>query len=204
LIVEDWVEGIPLNRLQEKEVKLVLDWLKNFQVKTQSDILKMSEIDEEIDCLKKELDTIKEISDLPYGRWLKEFREEFVGKEIKKSAVHGDFNVRNLLIDHSKFEVNIIDWDSRYQNAGNPVYDFVWFAIASMALSEKIEDEFGNKKNETRKILELVKEAMNEHFNLKFDFLKLQRFMLLRFLPIRMKTDDDGHLFYVKILRILG
>ena len=204
LIIEDWVEGVPLNRLNETEVKLVLNWLIDFQIKTQNEILKMSEIDEEIKFLKKELDLIKEISDLPYEIWLEEFREEFVGKEIRKSAVHGDFNVRNLLINHDKNEVNIIDWDSRYQEAGNPVYDFVWFATAIMALSNDIENEYNNKKSETRQIIDSIGSIMNEHLGMKFDFLKLQRFMLLRFLPIRNKKDDDGHLFYVDILRTLA
>jgi hypothetical protein len=45
---------------------------------------------------------------------------------------------------------------------------------------------------------------MNEHLGAKFDFLKLQRFMLLRFLPIRNKIDNDGHLFYIDILRVLA
>ncbi len=204
LIIEDWVEGIPLNRLNEVEVKLVLNWLINFQIKTQNEILKMSEIDEEIKFLKIELELIKEISDLPYHSWLEEFREEFVGKEIRKSAVHGDFNVRNLLIDHDKFRANIIDWDSRYQDSGNPVYDFVWFATASMALSNNLENEYSDMKSKTRQSVEMIANVMNEHLGAKFDFLKLQRFMLLRFLPIRNKIDDDGHLFYIDILRVLA
>ena len=45
---------------------------------------------------------------------------------------------------------------------------------------------------------------VNKYGNLsEFDLMKLQRFMIMRFITIRVKDDDDGYLFYVKILKNL-
>ena len=44
---------------------------------------------------------------------------------------------------------------------------------------------------------------MENHFNAESDLMKLQQFMIMRFITIRAKDDDDGYLFYVKILKNL-
>ena len=50
----------------------------------------------------------------------------------------------------------------------------------------------------------IIKEIMNNHFKINFDFLKLQRFMIMRFITIRVKDDDDGYLLYLNILKLLS
>tara|TARA_B100001013_G_scaffold133524_1_gene78256 strand:- start:1802 stop:1936 length:135 start_codon:yes stop_codon:yes gene_type:complete len=36
------------------------------------------------------------------------------------------------------------------------------------------------------------------------DFIKLQRFMILRFITIRIKDGGDGYLLYIEILKTLS
>jgi aminoglycoside phosphotransferase (APT) family kinase protein len=113
-----------------------MDWLKTFQNKTKNSLLDMSDIKKEIIDVKNKLDLIPEMSKIPYVKWLNDYEHEFIGKSLQKTAVHGDFQVRNILVDHNNSKVNIIDWDWRYEEQGNPICDFIWLATNIMMLSK--------------------------------------------------------------------
>ena len=207
IIMEEWLSGTALDRLNDNDVNLAMKWLTDFQTSTMNDALTIQDIEKEIINVKKELNSIEVMNDLPYDTWLNEYKEELKDKKLKKTAVHGDFQVRNILIDHEKSAVNIIDWDWRYQEKGNPIYDFVWLATNIMMLSNDPKEEFYSNHNKTGKAtnsIEIIKNTMEQHFQVNLDFLKLQRFMILRFITIRYKQRDDGHLLYVDILKILA
>lgn len=207
IIMEEWLSGTALDRLNDNDVNLAMKWLTDFQTNTMNDALTIQDIEKEIINVKKELNSIEVMNDLPYDTWLNEYKEELKDKKLKKTAVHGDFQVRNILIDHEKSAVNIIDWDWRYQEKGNPIYDFVWLATNIMMLSNDPKEEFYSNHNKTGKAtnsIEIIKNTMEQHFQVNLDFLKLQRFMILRFITIRYKQRDDGHLLYVDILKILA
>jgi len=184
-----------------------MNWLKTFQNKTKNEFLDMGDIEQEIEHVKNELDLIPEISKIPYENWLDDYKHEFIGKKIQKTAVHGDFQVRNILIDHQNLQVNIIDWDWRYEEKGNPIYDFIWLATNIMMLSKNFEKEFeygDSQSNEIIKLIKIIENTMKDHLQVNFDFIKLQKFMILRFLTIRIKQGDNGHLLYIDILKILS
>ena len=127
-------------------------------------------------------------------------------KKIKliKTAVHGDFQLRNILIDKELQKVNVIDWDWRFQEKGNPIYDFVWLVTNIMMFSNNPEKEFlEHEKNggKAKNSISIIKKMMENHFNTKLDLIKLQRFMIMRFITIRAKDEDDGYLLYVNILK---
>ena len=103
--------------------------------------------------------------------------------------------------------INVIDWDWRYQEKGNPIYDFMWLATNVMMLSNNSIDEFRSNLDDNGKAvtaIRIIKETMKKHFHADLDFIKLQRFMILRFITIRIKYGDDGHLGYIEILKILS
>ena len=205
--IENWLDGVPLDRSNHNDLKLVMNWLKTFQNKTKNEFLDMGDIEQEIEHVKNELDLIPEISKIPYENWLDDYKHEFIGKKIQKTAVHGDFQVRNVLIDHQNLQVNIIDWDWRYEEKGNPIYDFIWLATNIMMLSKNFEKEFeygDSQSNEIIKLIKIIENTMKDHLQVNFDFIKLQKFMILRFLTIRIKQGDNGHLLYIDILKILS
>ena len=205
--IENWLDGVPLDRYNHNDLKLVMNWLKTFQNKTKNEFLDMGDIEQEIEHVKNELDLIPEISKIPYENWLDDYKHEFIGKKIQKTAVHGDFQVRNVLIDHQNLQVNIIDWDWRYEEKGNPIYDFIWLATNIMMLSKNFEKEFeygDSQSNEIIKLIKIIENTMKDHLQVNFDFIKLQKFMILRFLTIRIKQGDNGHLLYIDILKILS
>ena len=63
--------------------------------------------------------------------------------------------------------------------------------------------EYQKNGGKTKNSISIIKKMMKNHFNAEFDLMKLQRFMIMRFITIRVKDDDDGYLFYVKILKNL-
>jgi hypothetical protein len=74
-------------------------------------------------------------------------------------------------------------------------------------LSNNPKEEFYSnyaKTGKATKSIEIIKDVMENHFKVNLDFKKLQRFMLLRFITIRAKQGDYGHLLYVDILKILS
>ena len=207
MTIENWLDGVPLDRSNHNDLKLVMNWLKTFQNKTKSEFLDMDDVQQEIEQVKNELDLIPEMSKIPYENWLDDYRHEFIGKKIQKTAVHGDFNLRNILIDHQNLQVNIIDWDWRYEEKGNPIYDFIWLATNIMLLSKNYEKEFeygDSQSNEIVKLIKIIENTMKDHLQVNFDFIKLQKFMILRFLTIRIKQGGNGHLLYIDILKILS
>ena len=129
------------------------------------------------------------------------------GIELKKTAVHGDFQPRNILVDRKNSSVNVIDWDWRFQEKGNPIYDFVWLATNIMMLSNDPIKEFRSNLNNNGKAVtakKMIEDVMLNHLKVKVDFTKLQKFMIMRFITIRIKDGDDGYLLYVKMLKIFS
>ena len=205
--IENWLDGVPLDGSNHNDLKLVMNWLKTFQNKTKNEFLDMGDIEQEIEHVKNELDLIPEMNEIPYENWLDEYKHEFIGKKIQKTAVHGDFQVRNILIDHQNLQVNIIDWDWRYEEKGNPIYDFIWLATNIMMSSKNFEKEFeygDSQSNEIKKLITIIEDTLKEHLKVNLDFIKLQKFMILRFLTIRIKQGGNGHLLYIDILKILS
>tara|TARA_B100000949_G_C14039444_1_gene348868 strand:- start:360 stop:599 length:240 start_codon:yes stop_codon:yes gene_type:complete len=71
-------------------------------------------------------------------------------------------------------------------------------------LSNNPIDEFRSNLGDNGKAvtaIRIIKETMKEHFHADLDFIKLQRFMILRFITIRIKDGDDGYLLYIEILK---
>ena len=103
--------------------------------------------------------------------------------------------------------MNVIDWDWRYQEKGNPLYDFMWLATNIMMLANNSVDEFRSNLDDNGKAAtakRIIKETMKKHFQHDLDFTKLQRFMILRFITIKIKDGTLGYLLYIKMLRVLS
>ena len=204
LVLEDWLEGDFLDRLNQEHINLVMKWLIEFQESTQNDELTDAEIDEEVREVRQEIMKINAMNELPYEFWLDEYKNELKKIKLIKTAVHGDFQLRNILIDKELQKVNVIDWDWRFQEKGNPIYDFVWLVTNIMMFSNNPEKEFlEHEKNggKAKNSISIIKKMMENHFNTKLDLIKLQRFMIMRFITIRAKDEDDGYLLYLNILK---
>jgi SAM-dependent methyltransferase len=207
IVIEDWLTGQACNRLDEKDIVLTLKWLMDFQNETKSEMINKQEISKEVSKIEKDLDKIEKVSCVPYNKWLKEYEEYINNLNLKKTGVHGDFQIRNILVDQKKSLVNIIDWDWRFQEKGNPTYDFIWFTINIMMNSNNPVKEFHSNLNGTGKtshMIKIIQKTMKKHFGIELDFIILFRFMILRFITIKIKTDGIGYLLYIELLKILN
>lgn len=206
LLLEKWIDGVTPNRLDSKQVELVLDWLIKFQQKSNSSYFSKQDIKEEVNLMKKDLNGIKEISHIPYEKWLDEF-EDHIGKfNFKKTGVHGDLQPKNIFIkDDSSIEV--IDWDM-FVEKGNPLIDFIGFLNYVMAYSinniEEFRSNFENK-GKAKEIIRLIKHKMKIHFNADFDFIILLRYINLWLVSYKIKDKETNNfLTYIKYLEILS
>ena len=76
-----------------------------------------------------------------------------------------------------------------------------------MMVSNDSIAEFRSNLNDNGKAAtakRIIKDTMKNHFTVNLDFTKLQRFMILRFITIRVKDGDDGYLLYIEMLKIFS
>ena len=84
IVVEEWLDGEVLDRLNVNDLKLTMKWLTDFQNNTMSELLSLQEIEDEVTNVKNELDSIEAMSCLPYDKWLDEYKEEISSIKLKK------------------------------------------------------------------------------------------------------------------------
>ena len=208
ILSEDWFGNDHLDRLNINHVKLALDWLTNFQNNTSSGSLDLHDIEAEVENLKSELDRIEEIHNLPYHKCLDEYKQHVSAIKFKKTAVHGDFQVRNILVNQDNLSVNVIDW-SAFMEKGNPLIDFLALA-GSMIFqgSDSVEECRSNLRGTGKAVpaLKLIKKTMNEHFQADLDFIILLRFRVLKILLRNFKTKrtSTDYFTYVELFRMLS
>jgi SAM-dependent methyltransferase len=203
MIVEEWEEGRPLDRFDDEGIEITMKWLTEFQKKSKGEKLSNEEFEYETTNVRNELANIEIMRELPYQKWLNEYKDEIKDRNLEKTGVHGDFQVRNILVDHNRKKANIIDWDWRFQEQGNPLYDYVWLATSMMMISSNPVEEFSKNYKKTdgiMKSIKIIKDTMRKNFHTELNFIKLQRFMIMRFITIRIKDGDEGYMTYVKIL----
>jgi len=208
ILSEDWFGNDHLDRLNINHVKIALDWLTNFQNNTSSGSFDSHDIDAEVENLKSELDRIKEIHNLPYHKCLDEYKQHVSVIKLKKTAVHGDFQVRNILVNQDNSSVNVIDWGA-FMEKGNPFIDFLALA-GSMIFqgSDSVEECESNLRGTGKAVpaLQLIKKTMNEHFQADLDFIILLRFRVLKILLRNFKTKrtTTDYFTYVELFRMLS
>ena len=206
IVIEDWLEEDVLDRLNSNDINLAMKWLTDFQKRTSSELISPQEIEEEIENLKNDLDKIEEMIGLPYYEWLDEYKDHISSIKLKKTAVHGDFQIRNIFVNRNNSSVNVIDWEW-FQEKGNPLYDFMLFARNIMMFSNDMVEEFRSNLNGTGRAvptIKIIKETMKEHFQADLDFIILLRFFILKFIPIKIRDGTMGYLIYIALLKILS
>ena len=204
IIIDDCLPGEFLDSTNEDDIKLTLKWLEEFQNKTRSDWLEFEEIQKEVNKIKTKLSTYKSISRLPYKKWLEEYTQYIKDIKLQKTGVHGDFQIQNILIDRKRKSLNVIDWDWRFEEKGNPLYDFIWFMINLIGSSKNKDKEFSNliKTDKVSDIIKLVMNYMNRSFGINLDFVILIRFMIVRFITFK-EPEDPGINFYINVLKLM-
>jgi len=206
ICMENWNDGEFPNRTNEKDIQLVINWLINFQKETKSEEFTDNDIVKEVEYLKKQLKEIEEVKELPYEKWLDDYKNHISKINLKKTGVHGDLQPKNILLNHDKSTVQVIDWDM-FIEKGNPLIDFLWFTISIMhwAIDDNQEFELNLSGNGILKSsLKMIKETMNSYFKIDLDFTILLRFIILRWITIKVNEEfSTTYLIYIKLLKTL-
>ena len=206
ILMEDWVRGEALDPANKDDINLAIKWIIKFQNDTKSELLTLEEIEKGSTKVKTDLRKIDVMNSLPFEEWIEDYNKYMNSLKLRKTAVHGDLQTRNILVDHKNSLVNIIDWDWRFEEKGNPIYDFIWLATNLMILGNNMSDSFLShlhEKGRHTESIRVLKDLMNEHFKQDLDFIKLQKFMILRFITIKIKDGTLGYLRFVELLKIL-
>tara|TARA_B100001123_G_scaffold449615_1_gene615691 strand:+ start:14092 stop:17013 length:2922 start_codon:yes stop_codon:yes gene_type:complete len=204
IISEKWFGNKTLDRFNENEIELVLKWLVNFQKTTISEFFDSNSINEEIANLKNELSEVEMMKDLPFELWLQQYHEHISDIKIRKTALHGDFQIKNIIINKNDLSINVIDWGD-FLAKGNPLIDFLQL-LANILLSDGIEN-FNKNLIQNSKIspsVKLIKKIMNRHFDYEFDYTILLRFIIMRLVTKRVNNTYMNYVSYVKLLKILN
>ena len=207
--IEDWIPGKILNPLKFNEAQMAIEWLINFQNKTHLSPITKNDIALEVNAIRRDLLQLPHLNTLQYQRWLDDY-ESYVGSlNVDKTAEHGDFWYGNILIDSTKYEVNVIDWEY-FREKGDPFYDFVFFIITAMQLPSTSAEEFRYNINGSGKfnpIMRKLQDRINSHFGFELNLAKLIPYTVLRFL-IRKQLERGVHdktvIQYNKVLDIIS
>ena len=191
--LENWISGKPLDPLKSDEIKHAIDWLVDFQDKTRGASMTRSDVQSEVSYIKGNLVKIPDVNKPEYVKWIDDYQEYMEGLRIVKTAEHGDFWQGNILVDHSKERINVIDWQY-YKESGNPFFDFIFFIVNILLLGGGIE-EFSSNLNEGGRLSHITKEMnrkINNYFGFELNLEILIRYVILRFI-IRRQLESGPH-----------
>jgi len=179
MIVQDWVEGRPIDIKNIDEIRLVIEWLKNFQTKTSTDLYIFNKQDDELLIIENHLKTLREVENLPYKKWLDDYKKYVNKMEIKNTSVHGDFLPHNILYNPDTSSVHVIDWERSIEH-GNPFYDVIKFIFHMLTPNATVIEFSENLKNlKNISSLDIINQTLSNHYKHQLDIIILLRFFLL-------------------------
>jgi thiamine kinase-like enzyme len=205
--MEKWHNGNKLNMSKEKEILLAIDWLINFQKKTQGKTYSRKEVEKESNEIFNKLLEIGLSSEKIVEKWLKDYNEFVSKNKIFQTSVHGDFWIDNILITKNN-QINVIDWEL-YLEEGNPFTDLMKFMMGWLmkSNSNNIDAKIFEKKimgfGNFIKIYPKIRDKINEHFKCEFEFMVVLRYCFLWRIS-KAKITEENLKSYSSIIKILS
>ena len=201
LVMADWAEGKTMDVQNVHEVRLVTNWLINFQTKTSNEFYNLEMINNEIKTVRKNLDKIKGLKSLPFQKWLIDYSNHISKMKIRSTTVHGDFNPHNILVNMNNSLVTVIDWESFYEN-GNPFYDLTKLIYHVLTPNSCVDEFMKNIRNvEEIPSLVIIKEILTKHFQNEINVVTLLRFYFLNDLALNKNINKP---YFLKLLEELS
>lgn len=145
IFIEQPIQGTPCLIYNLSHNQKVLNWLLDFQHKTQTGFWDFEQLEAKVMTLShlvSEIPIDNKIR-LHIRQRLELFRESLGKVKLPKNAEHGDFSSNNILIGNDN-QVYVIDWEF-YQDEGDPLFDLVYFILSSSAkarIAGSLPDDF--------------------------------------------------------------
>jgi len=185
LWMEDWFQGRTINVKKYDEIKLVIEWLIDFQNNTKQEIRTDIEIEYEINKLKNKICDNLELDTTKCLVWLEDYKIFLKNNKFFTTAVHGDFWINNIIYDSKLSKINVIDWE-KYVDRGSPLYDFMYFLTNLITktkespLDLQIFQKFINEKTKEYNLLVKIKPIIDTYFKCNVNFLMLFRIEIIK------------------------
>lgn len=203
--VEPAIRGAPFRLYDLKDNQKVLNWLLDFQTKTQQGFWEFNQFK------KKVMPLFDVLSELPLENTIKTRTREKIDLFLKtlrtikipKNSEHGDFVPCNIIIGKDK-KIYVIDWEF-YKIEGDPFFDFVFYILKNAYRDGNIMF----KKNfcETGRyypiLVHLISEFLNSKDMSKDLIFQAVPYTLLRCIHRASVESDMRHLSINKFTNIL-
>lgn len=178
LIIEKWVEGKTINSENPGEVKLVMEWLVDFQNKSANENYDQNRIKNELTILKEHLEKINELQNIPLKLIINRLEKFFIKCNLKSVTSHGDFAPHNILVNNLG-KIEVIDWELIEKNT-NPFKDISKIIFHMCAPNGKLnlfKENLNNISNNST--FKITQKIFNEHFKVKINFVLLLQYFIL-------------------------
>ncbi len=131
IFIEPFIKGNFINYYNMSHNKAVLDWLIDFQQKTQQGFWDFNQFKKNVEILKQQLPEIPITPEIEsrIQENLKHFFITLSKTKLTQNSEHGDFAAVNIIIDNEE-KVYVTDWEF-YKEKGDPLFDFVFFILSS-------------------------------------------------------------------------
>ena len=201
LVLVDWVEGRKADFNNSNDLKLIYDWLMDFQSSTSGSIFEENLIKQEISDITNELYKKNDLERNQIEKWLLDYFNQISELKVKTSGVHGDFAPHNIIIEENESSLHVIDWDTYLEN-GSPFYDIGQLIYHVLTPNSSVDEFISNIKNskENEKI-QLINNLLFIHFNKKINLITILRYYFLRDLAFNKELNDE---YFISLLRKLS
>jgi ubiquinone/menaquinone biosynthesis C-methylase UbiE/thiamine kinase-like enzyme len=159
IFTEPFIKGKIVDYYNLSHSRAVLNWLIDFQQKTQTNYWDFNQLRKKIESLKQILTDIPiepEIK-LRTQEKIRHFLATLQDINLPMVSEHGDFTAANIIIDNQN-KVYLMDWEF-YNEIGDPLFDFVFFILNSAFDIKPFPQTFLNAfsgKGEYAKILDIL------------------------------------------------
>jgi len=180
VFVEPFIKGKSMRYYNISHNQAILNWLIDFQKQTQQGYWDFNQFKVKVENLNQFLSVIpidNEIR-LRTSKKLKSFLESLSKINLAQNSEHGDFSVVNIIIGDGDNKVYVTDWEY-YNERGDPLFDFVFFILASSSDIKPFPQAFVDAFNDRGNYAEILKNLILEFCKVK----KLPTELILQAVP---------------------
>jgi len=205
VFVEPPIIGVQPQLYNPSHNHRILDWLLDFQRKTEKGYWNLQQLEGKLTVLSDFLSDVPMSSEV---RFRTRQRIELFAKSLQQvkfpvTSEHGDFSTVNMFIGEDG-QLYVVDWEF-YQEEGEPLFDFVFFlcSCARGVTLKTFEDNFLGKGRYSLILRTLIAEFAREKGWPPKLILEAVPYILLRCLHRAATGPDNKHLALASYLQLL-
>ena len=201
MVLVDWVEGKKANFNNLDELKLIFQWLFDFQSRTNGPNFDENTIKHEINEIKDNLADKNYLEKTEIEKWLLDYSNHSSKINTKTTGVHGDFAPHNILIKTNELSLNVIDWDRFFEN-GSPFYDIAKVVYHVLTPNSCVDEFITNVRSmEENSAIQIIDNLLSEHFQNKINLITILRYYFLKDLAL---NDELNKQYFISLLKELS